>query len=173
MKTLFVLRHAKSSWNEPDISDFDRPLNERGVAAAPFMGKLMAARQLSPDVILSSPANRARTTSELLKAAAGLEVPIKFDDRIYEASPQSLLGVIAEIEVLNASAMLVGHNPGIEGLIRILTGRIEPMPTAALAIIDLRIENWGQISPGCGDLREVIRPREETTDSEPKHLTRP
>jgi phosphohistidine phosphatase len=86
-------------------------------------------------------------------------VEIRYDDRIYEASPGTLFTVISEIEERFASAMLVGHNPGMEGLIRQLTGRIEPMPTAALAVIDLDLELWKEAAPGIGRLVAVARPK--------------
>lgn len=161
MKTLFVLRHAKSSWAETNIADFDRPLNKRGLAAASFMGELMRARELLPDVILSSPPKRAKETAVLVRDAGRLEAEISFDDRIYEASPQTLLAVATVIDDRFASAMVVGHNPGVEGFIRLLTGRQEQMATASLALLDLNIESWNQIRAGCGDLRSVVRPREE------------
>ncbi|HEX2641265.1 MAG TPA: histidine phosphatase family protein [Pyrinomonadaceae bacterium] len=161
MKTLYILRHAESSWAERDISDFERPLNERGLAAAPFMGELMADRGIVPGVILSSPARRAKETAALLRKSGRFEVPIYFDDRIYEASPQNLLQVIAKINDRFGSAMLVGHNPGVEGLIRFLTGQLEPMPTGALAIVDLDIDDWDQVNIARGRVREVIRPSEE------------
>lgn len=161
MKTLFVLRHAKSSWAVADIADFDRPLNKRGLAAAPFMGELMRVRKLLPDAIICSPAKRAKETAQLVKNAGRLEAEISFDDRIYEASPQTLLAVAAGIDNLFSSAMFVGHNPGVEGFIRLLSGRREQMATASLAVLDLYIGGWNQIRAGCGNLRSVVRPREE------------
>jgi phosphohistidine phosphatase len=161
MKTLCILRHAKSSWNDPDLSDHERPLNDRGKKAAPFMGRLIADRDITPDVIVSSPAVRAKTTAELVKESAHLTSRLKIDDRIYEASPLSLQKVVSEIEDDAGSAMIVGHNPGIEGFIRYLTGRQEPMPTAALAVIRLNIDRWADVSANSGELRRVIRPREE------------
>ena len=104
---------------------------------------------------------RAKQTTELVKEASGLAVGIKFDRHIYEASPQALRQVIAELDDAFTSTMLVGHNPGIEGFIRFLTGQIEPMPTAALAVIELDIENWKDIDHGCGVLKNVFRPRDE------------
>ena len=86
MKTLFLLRHAKSSWKEAELSDFDRPLNERGRRAAPFMGRLLRERGFAPELIISSTAKRARKTARLLTEGAQYEVPVIFDDRIYEAS---------------------------------------------------------------------------------------
>lgn len=160
MKTLFLLRHAKSSWDDPNLSDYDRPLNDRGRRAAPFMGKLMRQKGLVPDVILSSTAKRAWQTTELLKKSADFDREIKFDERIYEASPGSLQQVVLEIAECD-SAMLVGHNPGIESFIRYLTGSVESMPTAALAIIELSIDSWNEIKNDCGNVRQVFRPREE------------
>jgi phosphohistidine phosphatase len=160
MKKLFVLRHAKSSWADPDLADFDRPLNGRGVQAAPFMGSVIEKEGLSPDLILSSPAERAKTTAELVKKGGQLSADIRFEDRIYEASPQTLLQIASSVDADLDSVMFVGHNPGIEGFIRLLTGVHEPMPTAALAVIDLRIESWNQIAAGCGKLIQVIRPKD-------------
>ena len=161
MKTLFLLRHAKSSWKEAELSDFDRPLNERGRRAAPFVGRLVKERGFVPDLIVSSPAKRARKTAKLAKEAGEFDTPLIFDDRIYEASPNTLLYVAAETDDDIDSLMLVGHNPGMEGLIRVLTRQTEAMPTAALAIIDLDIDRWKDLSSGLGTLREVIRPRDE------------
>ncbi|HKP68184.1 MAG TPA: histidine phosphatase family protein [Pyrinomonadaceae bacterium] len=161
MKTLFVLRHAKSSWDNPSLADFDRPLNDRGNNAAPFMGQIMADRDLSPEVIVSSPAVRARETASLVKESGNLDAEIRHDERIYEASPQTLLQVAGGIDDSFRSAMIVGHNPGMEGFIRVLTGRLESMPTAALAIIDLDIASWADIGADRGILRQVIRPKDE------------
>jgi phosphohistidine phosphatase len=161
MKTLFILRHAKSSWSEPDLADFDRPLNDRGKAAAPFMGELVRKKGLAPDVIFSSPAVRAKKTAKLFKEGGKFDADIIFDDRIYEASPGTLLYVAAEASDEHMSVMLVGHNPGMEGVVRVLTGHAESMPTAAVAVIDLEIEAWSDIASGIGKLRAIFRPRDE------------
>ncbi len=161
MKTLFLCRHAKSSWADPALSDFDRPLNERGLKAAPFMGELMRENKLRPNIVLSSPALRARATAEILKRSGALAADIVFEHRIYEASPQGLRQVTAELNDSHNSAMLVGHNPGIEGFIRFLTGQLEPMPTAAIAVINLNIESWKDVDDGCGELLNLYRPKEE------------
>ena len=92
---------------------------------------------------------------------------MRFDDRIYEASPHRLLEVVSGIDDIHSSAMIVGHNPGTEGLIRYLTGRIEPMPTAALAVIELGIDRWSNADDGCGELKTVIRPKDEFRDNRP------
>lgn len=163
MKTLFLLRHAKSSWDDPSQTDFERPLNPRGLRAAPFMGELMAKKGFDPSVIVSSPAMRAKTTAELVKDAGQFSAEIIFEKTIYEAGPNTLRQVISEISEDHTSALLVGHNPGIEGFIRYLTGQIEPMPTAALAVIELKIEKWGEVDDGCGKLLSVYRPKELTS----------
>ncbi len=160
MKTLFVMRHAKSSWDDLNLSDFDRSLNKRGLKTAPLMGNLMYENFFQPEIIVSSPAKRAKQTAVLIKESANIEKEIRFDERIYEASPFRLLQVVSELEENRNSAMLVGHNPGLEGLIKILTGEIQAMPTAALAVIDLNIENWSKTAAECGKLRTLIRPFE-------------
>ena len=161
MKTLFVLRHAKSSWDNSALSDFERPLNERGLDTAPFMGGIFKKNHFQPELILSSPAKRAAQTAALIKQSAEISGEIQFDDRIYEASPGRLLEVIGEQNGKSESILLVGHNPGLEGLIKVLTGEIHAMPTAALAVIDLEINDWSEINPSTGNLRDLIRPKEE------------
>ncbi len=165
MKTLFLMRHAKSSWDDPNLADLERPLNKRGRAAAPFMGKLILERGYEPSVIVSSPAIRARQTAALVKETGKMRAVLHFEPLIYEASPNALRQVVAELDDAHGSALLVGHNPGIEGFIRYLTGCLEPMPTAALAVVDLNIDNWNTINDGCGELQIVVRPREEMGES--------
>lgn len=125
------------------------------------MGRLMASNGFSPDVILSSPAVRARETARLAKEAGGIDSEIRFDERIYEASPAALRQVVADVDSGVRSVMIVGHNPGMEGFIRYLTGRLEAMPTAALAIIDLDIADWSEIDGERGVLRKIFRPKDE------------
>lgn len=161
MKTLYILRHAKSSWDDHSLTDRERPLNARGLRTAPFIGSLMKERDLMPDAIVSSPAVRAKQTAELVREAAGFEPEITFNERIYEASVGTLAAVIADLDNEVDRVLLVGHNPGAEGLIYFLTGEIAPMPTAALAVIDLDIETWADTDGGCGTLRHVIRPKDE------------
>lgn len=161
MKTLYLLRHAKSSWDRPDLADYDRPLNDRGREAAPFMGGLMAAKGYIPSIIISSPALRARQTAELIISSGLQKVDLLFDDRIYEASPQALRQVVSEADDRHGTVMIIGHNPGLEGFIRYLSGAAESMPTASLAIIDLDIEKWRSVSDACGSLQAVYRPKDE------------
>ena len=170
MKTIFVLRHAKSSWNDSSLSDFERPLNERGREAAPFMGEFMKKNDFTPDLIISSPAERAKQTAEFVKKAADFPAAIYFDEKIYEASPLRLLEVISETDEKAKTLLLVGHNPGFENLVRILSGENVRMPTAALAVLDLEISDWAEIYDECialdeievcGKLRTLVLPKEE------------
>jgi phosphohistidine phosphatase len=163
MKKLFIMRHAKSSWGDASLSDFDRPLNERGQRAAQLMGKRMRDKGLEPSLIISSPAVRASETADLVKNAAKFSCELRLDERIYEASPRSLIQVAAEIDDTHDSAMLVGHNPGIEGFIHLLTGAAHRMPTAAIAVIDLDIDSRQAISAGRGRLENLFRPKDEIT----------
>lgn len=161
MKTLFILRHAKSSWANPASSDFDRQLNEQGLKTAPQMGETIFKNEFQPAMILSSPAKRAKQTAVLIKETAQIQGKIEYDERIYEASPLRLLQVISELDAETESLMLVGHNPGLEGLIKILTGEVQAMPTAALAVIDLNAKNWNEVTAESGKLRMVIRPKDD------------
>lgn len=161
MKTLFLLRHAKSSWGDERLSDIDRPLNERGRVAAPFMGTLMKQHGYVPTVVLCSPAVRTRQTAELVKGAAGSAADIRFDGRIYEASAMDLRQVVSELDDTAETVMVVGHNPGCEGFLGYLTGQIEPMPTATLAAVLLDIDRWCKVTANTGKLIAIHRPRDE------------
>ena len=160
MKTLLLLRHAKSSWADPGQPDFERPLNERGRASAPVMGRFLAQRMLKPEVVVCSPAERARETAALALETAELSPPVRYDARIYEASATRLLEVVREIAEPAATAMLVGHNPGMEELITLLTGERERMQTAALACILFDLATWAAVSTEAGRLAWLVRPKE-------------
>ncbi len=161
MKRLFVLRHAKSSWDDPNLSDFERPLNKRGNNTAPFMGRLMAEKGLIPEYILSSPAQRAKSTAELVKKSAEIDAEIGFERNIYEAGLDSLLKTVSNLSDEFQSVMIVGHNWGFEELVQALTGKHERMPTAALAVIDFPVVSWKQTETEAGELIEILRPREQ------------
>ncbi len=158
MKRLYLLRHAKSSWDVADIADHERPLNRRGESAARFMGSFLAKQSFIPDLIIVSTAVRTRMTAELLTDAGQLRAPIKYEANIYEATVNRLCEILRQIDENSVAPMLIGHNPGIEGLIHYLTGHIEPMPTAALAIIEIDVR-WDSHTNDCGRLIDVFRPR--------------
>ena len=158
MKTLFILRHAKSSWKNSDLADFNRPLNPRGLEDATFMGALIYQNKFQPDVILSSPAKRAKQTAILVKETAQLEKTIQYEEKIYEASPLTLIEIISRLEYEQESAFLIGHNPGLENLIKFLTGEALILPTAGFARIALQIDSWSGISADCGQLELFASP---------------
>lgn len=159
MKTLFLLRHAKSSWKDKTLPDFERPLNSRGRKAAEIMSAFFKQEKISPDLILSSSALRARETIEIIVRSARLRSDLRFDERIYEASASRLLEVVTQIEKGVRSALIVGHNPGLEELVYVLTAQNETMPTAALAKITFKTSNWNNTVNG-GALDWVVRPKE-------------
>ncbi len=125
------------------------------------MGRLMAEKNFLPDLILSSPAARAKQTALMVKKAGRMQAEIHYDERIYEASPLRLMKIVSEIENKLESILLIGHNPGFEGLVKFLTGEFESMPTAALAVVNLKIDDWKSVHPDCCTLQTLIRPKEE------------
>jgi phosphohistidine phosphatase len=160
MKTLLLLRHAKSSWKTGNVKDFDRPLNQRGLKAAPQVGKSLRKRKLKLDLVLSSPAERARQTAQLVLESARLNVELRYDERIYEAGAARLLEVVSQIEDGANVAVLVGHNPGLEDLLKVLTGEERHLSTAALACIELNVEKWSKVRAGIGRLEWLAKPKE-------------
>jgi phosphohistidine phosphatase len=162
VKTLLVLRHAKSSWAEDGIDDHARPLNTRGERDAPRMGRLLKAQNLLPDLIISSDAVRARSTAEAVRAAAQVRKAIQLEPRLYHASAAEIIAVLrAVVDEAAASVLIVGHNPGLEELLARLTGAHESFPTAALAHISLPIDRWSDLKSSTrGTLVELFRPKE-------------
>ena len=132
MRTLYLLRHAKSSWKDASLRDFDRPLKDRGRKAAKRIGKHLAAEKLNDPLVICSPAVRTRETAEIVLKSANLRVEERFDERIYEASLRDLLQVVSEIPDDKQVVILIGHNPGFEELLAFLTGEGRRMPTCAL-----------------------------------------
>jgi len=160
-KILYLFRHAKSSWEDPGLADFDRPLNKRGEKAAPLMGKVMKARDVCPAIVLCSPSKRTRQTARLALKKAGLdEAEIVFNNDLYLATTGGLIDRIKNIDDLLNSAMMIGHNPGLSELVYLLTGVEEAFPTAALACLRLNIAHWKDVKTGCGKIEWIVRPRE-------------
>jgi phosphohistidine phosphatase len=146
MKTLLILRHAKSSWKDDTLPDQDRPLNKRGKAEAPRMGRLLRDQDLVPDLILSSDARRARATAEMVAEESRFEGEITFLRELYAAEPEAYLDALATMGGDAACVMVVGHNPGLEELLQELTGEYLPLPTAALAQVNLPLSRWSDIN---------------------------
>ncbi len=159
MKTLYLLRHAKSSWKDPTLADFERPLNNRGRRAAERIGKLLRKENIIPDLILCSSAVRARETTNIVCQTAKPHVELRYDERIYEAGPLRLLEVLSTVEEDRNAVLIVGHNPGLEELLNILTGSHEHMPTAALAKIELQCSKWSEVATSKGSLALFIKPK--------------
>jgi phosphohistidine phosphatase len=161
MKKLLLLRHAKSSWEDASLPDFDRPLNERGQRAAPLIGRFMREKKLKPDLIVCSPAKRTRETIALVLEAAGIAPPLRYDERIYEASVANLLEIISQLEDDKTEVMLVGHNPGFENLLERLTNESIRMSTATLARIALNAESWSEAASSVdGQLELFVKAKE-------------
>lgn len=160
MKTLLIMRHAKSSWDNPDWSDYERPLNKRGLKTAPFMGNIIYKNDIQPDLIIASAAKRAKQTAILVKESAQVEKPIQFEEKIYEASATTLLYLATEFPDKYQTILIIGHNPGIEEFIRLLTGDYCSMPTTSLAKVLLNIDSWKEIGLNKGFLETVLRPKD-------------
>jgi len=173
MKTLTLLRHAKSSWGDPSRSDFDRPLNDRGRKAARAMGREMRRLRLAYDLILASPAARVTETLNELAQGYGGAVATVQDERIYLASPDTLLTLVRAVGDDLRSLLLVGHNPGM-GLLALRLGRpgglhdliAAKYPTGALTEIAFEVEHWRDVAEGTGTLARFIRPRDLVGEAE-------
>jgi phosphohistidine phosphatase len=163
MKTLLVLRHAKSSWNDAARTDHERPLNARGRRDGPRMGELVLEEGLVPDVLISSDAVRARLTAEAVAEAAGYTGEILLDERLYLAGAADIVLVLQTVDANAEAVMIVGHNPGLEELVAQLTGEPQDLPTAALAQIVLPIDQWRDLELSTrGELVGHWRPEELT-----------
>jgi phosphohistidine phosphatase len=160
MKTLLLLRHAKAENAAPGSSDINRTLNERGKKEAQAIGTFIRKQNLTFEMVLCSSAVRARETAELVLSAAEVTANVRYDQRIYEASPRQLLEVIWEVEQDKNAVLLVGHNPGMEELLSALTGSGEPMATGTLAKIDFNFDEWSRVTEDRGSLDWIVRPNE-------------
>lgn len=169
MKRLAILRHAKSSWDEPDIDDLNRPLNERGWKAARRMGRELKHRCMHFDLVLASTAARVRETIDGLQEKYAFGAPIRFEPGIYMASAEQLLSLIRALPDAVDAPLLVGHNPGLQRLLVELAHddgsglrhRVaQRYPTAALAVVQLPAHRWEMVEPGSGEIVELILPRE-------------
>ncbi len=161
MKTLLIMRHAKSSWGNQKLSDYERPLNARGQKDAPRMGQLLRDKELVPDLIIASSANRAQTTAEMAAIACGYENDIVYKRRFYLAAPDVYIETLQALDVDHYCVMVVGHNPGMEYLVEMLAGVDEMMQTAVIAHIQLPINQWSELNDETsGTLVNIWRPRE-------------
>lgn len=146
MKKLVIIRHAKSDWKDTTLDDFDRPLNERGLKNAPFMGKFLSHKNIIPDTIISSPALRTMQTAELIAKEVSYEKAIIPNQYIYEAYVNTLQEIVSFIYDENEVVFLVGHNPGVSALAYMLCDLKESIPTCATVEIDFECDSWGDVS---------------------------
>lgn len=161
MKTILLMRHAKSSWDNPELDDHDRPLNKRGLHDAPRVGELLEAEELIPDLILVSSARRAQETMRLLVEACGYEGPIETHADFYHSDVTAYLHILHNLPESVARPLIIGHNPDVEELLRMLTGISRHMPTATLALIELPKNSWGElVGDKMGQLSGLWMPRE-------------
>jgi phosphohistidine phosphatase len=152
MKTLYLVRHAKSSWKDPNQTDFQRPLNKRGLYDAPLMAKRMGDKGIRVELLVSSPANRALTTAQHM--AEGIAYPldkIRTEPRLYEESFHLYLNVIKELEDTCNSVMIVAHNPTLTSFINYLTDYgLDNLPTCSVFGAELQLESWAKVHHGVG-----------------------
>jgi len=161
MKTLLLMRHAKSSWDHAGLTDHERPLNKRGQKAAPLMGRLLKEKDLVPEIIISSTAVRAQETAALVQEASEYTGKIQSIADIYEAAPSTYIKIIKTIENQYQRVLVIGHNPGMESLVTKLTGLYERFPTAAIAHLELPIDHWTDLKNATKTkMVDLFRPKE-------------
>jgi len=161
LKTLLLMRHAKSSWDDPDMADHDRPLNKRGKKDAPRMVHWLAGQGLTPDVIVTSTAKRARKTADLVAAACGYKGEPVVLPELYHATSQIWVGVVQKLPEPASRALCIGHNPAVEEVLAAWTGENAGMPTAAIAHFTLDVESWEKFDGATSvSLRGVQRVKE-------------
>lgn len=175
MRRLLLLRHAKSDWSEPGAGDHERPLNRRGREAAPRIGAYLRRHRLMPDSVLCSTARRTRDTWALVAAEIPDAASATYVERIYEATPRTLLDILRNAEPGGAALLVVGHNPGLHELATqlIASGDLddrerlrEKLPTGGLVVIDFAIAEWSKLHARSGRLERFVVPRmlEAATD---------
>ncbi len=166
MKKLFLIRHAKSSWKDASLADYERPLNKRGMRDAPFMGQRLARENVLPDIILSSPANRAITTAGIIADEIGYSKDnIVQDESIYLATDGMLLDIIRHIDDQHQSAFVFGHNPGFTMIANNLCNHyIDNLPTCGIFAIQFNIHSWKDVGLGEGTFDFFDYPKKHIKD---------
>lgn len=164
VKTVLLMRHAKSNWDDASLRDFDRPLAERGRRDAPRIARAVVALDSAPDFIVSSPAARARETIEAVIREGGLTAPLEFNDAIYDATSAALMQIVRRLPDERQRVLMVGHNPGFEDLLTRLTGERGRMPTAAIACIEFQVDHWDDVEDGEGKLVWLLTPKQLRKD---------
>jgi phosphohistidine phosphatase len=158
MKTLHLLRHAKSDWSDSSIDDFARPLSRRGKRARKVIARHVAGWQI--DLVVSSPAVRAKTTAKPLIDVLGC--PVRYDDTMYGADADDLLEITRRLPENISSVIFVGHNPSMEEFTALLCGSSPRYPTGAIGTLELGVEHWSGATPGCASLTVLVTPAQLT-----------
>ncbi len=166
MKKIYLVRHAKSSWKEMDLSDFQRPLNKRGKSDLEFMAKRLKFFAVMPDLILSSPAKRAKTTAKEIAKTIGYDKSdISYIDSLYESSYQTYRYILDSLDKNIDSVFIVAHNPTITEVGEILSGAIlTNMPTCSIICIEFDIKNFKEIEEGSGKILFFDYPKKHKTN---------
>ena len=159
MKTLLLLRHAKSDWNASFERDHERPINKRGRRSADQVGRFLVAADQVPDAVVTSSAVRARTTVERAMEAGGWSCPVEVTERLYEASTGEVLSLLQDLPHNVNRVLLAGHEPTWSTLVEEFTGARAKMVTAAVACIELAAPDWQRVSFGMGQLAWLLPPR--------------
>lgn len=162
MKTVYLIRHAKSSWKDMSLRDIDRPLNKRGKRDAPFMGQLLKRQEVQPDILLSSPANRAFTTACHFAKAFGMEkAAIQVEERIYEAWTKDILAIIQEQSSDRQTLFLFGHNPTFTSVANLFTtDYIDNVPTCGIVKIEAAVKKWKDFTERTGKVISFQFPKQ-------------
>jgi phosphohistidine phosphatase len=162
MKTLYLMRHAKSSWKDSHLMDHERPLKKRGRKDANAMGVLVGGKKRTPGIIYSSTAERARETAELVAERSGYIGEVRFTKQLYLAEPDAVVAVLHQVPDEIEAVLLVGHNPGLEALAQVLSGKIVALPTAAVAHFQIAVDKWSEVSLSTrGELAHLWAPKEK------------
>jgi len=161
MKTIYLIRHAKSSWNHPELTDFERPINGRGRRDAPFMGSILKKLKVNPDSIISSPANRAATTARIIAHLISYPLErIYYTEILYGADETELAELVKTIQEKTTSIAIVGHNPGLTDFANYISDAdIDNIPTSGVFCANPEIDKWNDFSPGCGKLKFFEYPK--------------
>jgi phosphohistidine phosphatase len=162
MKTVFFVRHAKSSWENPSLRDIERPLNQRGLRDAPFMAKLLRGKGVTPDRLLSSPAKRAMATAAFFAEAFDIdETDIESRAEIYEAFPETLLDIIRTFPAAWSNVLIFGHNPTFTSLVNLFSNRyIANVPTCGIVEVGAAIDDWRDFAPRTGKIANYYYPKQ-------------
>jgi phosphohistidine phosphatase len=161
MKSLLILRHAKSSWTHPELTDHDRPLNKRGKRDAPRMGEILRSEHLIPEAIISSTAARAHATAETVAKASGYKGKIALNRSLYAAGPEAYLKVLHGLSNETVRVLVVGHNPGLEELLENFTGEAQIMRTCTLAHMKFSMDSWLELDyKSKGQLAGIWQPHD-------------